>query len=77
MLAPTVVVALVFAASIFQGDLIILPARGEVDPANRLTEEFFDAVTRLQLDVQMIAGVHGRVGTSDDLRRAVALKRLR
>jgi glyoxylase-like metal-dependent hydrolase (beta-lactamase superfamily II) len=62
---------------VFQGDLIILPARGEVDPANRLTEEFFDAVTRLKLDVQTIAGVHGRVGTVDDLRRAVALRRLR
>lgn len=59
---------------VFQGDLLILPDRGEVRPANTLTEEFARAIDRLKLDVQTIAGVHGRVGTIEDLRRAVQLR---
>lgn len=57
---------------IFQGDLLILPDRGEPGPANMLTAEFLRAVERLGLDVETIAGVHGRVGTIADLRAAVA-----
>ena len=57
---------------VFQGDLIILPERGEPAPANTLTVEFARAIDRLGLDVQTIAGVHGRVGTMSDLRAAVA-----
>ena len=60
---------------IFQGDLIILPDRGEPAPANTLTTEFARAIDRLGLDVNTIAGVHGRVGTLDDLRKAVAKRR--
>ncbi|HUQ84375.1 MAG TPA: MBL fold metallo-hydrolase [Gemmatimonadaceae bacterium] len=60
---------------VFQGDLIILPARGDVGPANMLTAEFAQAVDRLDLDVQTIVGVHGRVGTTADLREAVAKRR--
>jgi glyoxylase-like metal-dependent hydrolase (beta-lactamase superfamily II) len=59
---------------VFQGDLIILNDRGEVAPANTLAQEFLRAIERLKLDVQTIAGVHGRVGTIDDLRRAVSLR---
>jgi hypothetical protein len=59
---------------IFQGDLIILPNRGEVDAANTLTAEFLEALDRLKMDVTTIAGVHGRVGTIEDLRRAVQLR---
>jgi glyoxylase-like metal-dependent hydrolase (beta-lactamase superfamily II) len=57
---------------IFQGDLVILPNRGQPGPANSLTAEFAKAIERLGLDVQTIAGVHGRVGTLADLREAVA-----
>lgn len=57
---------------IFQGDLLILPDRGEPGPANMLTAEFLRAVERLGLDVETIAGVHGRVGTIAELRAAVA-----
>ena len=57
---------------VFQGDLLILPALGEPGPANMLTAEFLRAVERLGLDVETIAGVHGRVGTIADLRAAVA-----
>jgi hypothetical protein len=60
------------AKLIFQGDLLILPNRGQPGPANALTAEFANAIDRLQLDVQTIAGVHGRVGTIADLRAAVA-----
>ena len=57
---------------VFQGDLLILPFRGEPGPANTLTVEFLRAVERLGLDAQTIAGVHGPVGTIDDLRKSVA-----
>ncbi len=57
---------------IFQGDLLILPDRGQPAPANTLTVEFARALERLGLDVQTIAGVHGRVGTIADLREAVS-----
>ena len=57
---------------IFQGDLAILPARGAVQAANALTVEFAKAIERLGLDVETIAGVHGRVGTLTDIREAVA-----
>ena len=57
---------------VFQGDLLILPDRGEPGPANTLTAEFARAIDRLGLDVQTIAGVHGRVGTLADLRATVA-----
>lgn len=33
-----------------------------------------EALDRLKLDVTTIAGVHGRVGTIEDLRRAVQLQ---
>jgi glyoxylase-like metal-dependent hydrolase (beta-lactamase superfamily II) len=57
---------------IFQGDLLILPPRGDPAPANMLTTEFAQAIDRLGLQVDTIAGVHGRVGTTADLRAAVA-----
>jgi glyoxylase-like metal-dependent hydrolase (beta-lactamase superfamily II) len=59
---------------VFQGDLLIMPERGKVGPANQLTAEFARAIDRLRLDVQTIAGVHGPVATIADLREAVALR---
>ena len=56
---------------IFQGDLAILPGRGAVPAANALTTEFAKAIERLGLEVETIAGVHGRVGTLTDIREAV------
>jgi glyoxylase-like metal-dependent hydrolase (beta-lactamase superfamily II) len=60
---------------VFQGDLLILPARGDPAPANKLTAEFAQAIDRLGLQVDTIAGVHGRVGTLADLRDAVAKRK--
>jgi glyoxylase-like metal-dependent hydrolase (beta-lactamase superfamily II) len=56
---------------VFQGDALIVPAMGEIAKANALTRDFSAALQRLGLDVQTIAGVHGRVGTIDDLRKAM------
>jgi len=60
---------------VFQGDLLILPDRGEPGPANTLTLEFGRALERLGLHVETIAGVHGRVGTLADLKAAIAKRR--
>ena len=60
---------------IFQGDLLILPDRGEPGPAITLTREFLAAIERLKLDVETIAGVHGPVGTMAQLRAAVGKAR--
>ncbi len=60
---------------VFQGDLLILPDRGEPGPANALTVDFARALEKLQLDVVTIAGVHGRVGTLGDLKAAIARRR--
>jgi glyoxylase-like metal-dependent hydrolase (beta-lactamase superfamily II) len=60
---------------VFQGDLLIIPPRGEADPANALTVEFAKAVEKLGLDAQTIVGVHGRVGTASDLKDAMAKRR--
>ena len=60
---------------VFQGDLLIIPPRGEADPANALTVEFAKALEKLGLDAQTIVGVHGRVGTASDLKDAMAKRR--
>lgn len=60
---------------VFQGDLLILPDRGEPGPANALTVDFARALEKLKLDVVTIAGVHGRVGTLADLKAAIAKRR--
>jgi hypothetical protein len=60
---------------VFQGDLIIIAPRGSPAPANALTAELARALERLHLDVETIAGVHGRVGTIGDLREAIAKRR--
>jgi len=62
---------------IFQGDLVNLPFSGKYMPStvNDTTIQFFDAVTRLNLDVKRVAAVHGPSTTWDDLREAVEKKR--
>jgi glyoxylase-like metal-dependent hydrolase (beta-lactamase superfamily II) len=60
---------------VFQGDLLMLSDQGEVSPANTLSAEFLRKLDALGLSVDVIAGVHGRVGTIGDLRSAVAKRR--
>jgi glyoxylase-like metal-dependent hydrolase (beta-lactamase superfamily II) len=62
------------ARLVFQGDLLSLPVRGDPRPATAATAEFAAAIERLGLDVETIAGVHGRVGTIAELRAAVAMR---
>lgn len=62
---------------VFQGDLVNLPLSGKYlnSTVNDTTLHFFDAVSRLNLDVKRVAAVHGPSTTWDDLREAVEKKR--
>lgn len=62
---------------VFQGDLVNLPFSGKYLPStvNDTTVHFFDAVSKLNLDVKRVAAVHGPSTTWDDLRDAVEKKR--
>ncbi len=57
---------------VFQSDLIGLPADGPLPPASPATIDFVDKVQKLGLQVETIAGSHGRVGTMAEVTRAVA-----
>jgi flavorubredoxin len=59
---------------IFQGDLLILPDGSTVNPANETTVHFAEWLSKSGLAVDKIVGVHGRMGTTADLRRALELK---
>ncbi len=59
---------------LFQGDLLILPDGSAVNPANETTLHFAEWLNKSGLAVDKIIGVHGRTGTTADLRRAVELK---
>jgi glyoxylase-like metal-dependent hydrolase (beta-lactamase superfamily II) len=58
---------------VFQGDLLNLPQPGTtiVTPGNETTAHFADRLKALGLNVEKIAGVHGRTATMDDLRVAI------
>ena len=56
----------------FQSDLIGLPADGPLPPASPATADFVDKVRKLGLQVETITGGHGRVGTMDEVAKAVA-----
>jgi glyoxylase-like metal-dependent hydrolase (beta-lactamase superfamily II) len=58
---------------LFQGDLLDLDLpEGGAPAAGADTADLLDRIERWQLDVRQIVPVHGRLGTMDDLRRAVA-----
>ena len=62
---------------VFQGDLVNLPSSGKYLPStvNDTTVHFFDAVTKLGLEVTRVAAVHGPATTWGDLRDAVEKRR--
>ncbi len=62
---------------VFQGDLLRLDDDGKVTPdsIDDATLQFYDAMVRLGLDVQRIAGVHGGTATMEEFRKAVEKKR--
>ncbi|MBI3792376.1 MAG: MBL fold metallo-hydrolase [Gemmatimonadetes bacterium] len=57
---------------VFVSDLFLVSNRGANGPAEPSTVTFLETVERLHLDVQTIAGGHGRIGTIAELRAAVA-----
>lgn len=57
---------------VFQGDLVVFLDSGPVEPARPQGVVFARRLEELGLDMERIAGVHGRVGTMAKLRGAVA-----
>jgi len=60
---------------IHQGDLLGVPRSGAVGPANDVTVHFAEAIRTLDLDVEIISGVHGTVGNLTDLELALAKRK--
>jgi glyoxylase-like metal-dependent hydrolase (beta-lactamase superfamily II) len=56
----------------FQADLIALPAQGPLPPASPATVDFVRKVRALGLQVDTIAGAHGRTGTMEEVAKAAA-----
>jgi glyoxylase-like metal-dependent hydrolase (beta-lactamase superfamily II) len=56
----------------FQADLIALPAQGPLPPASPATVDFVRKVRQLGLQVDTIAGAHGRTGTMEEVAKAAA-----
>jgi hypothetical protein len=58
---------------VFQGDLFIVPLNdAPVGPAQQTTIDFANRVKELGLQVERIAGVHGKVGTWPEVEQAIA-----
>ena len=61
---------------LFQADLLGIPRSGPPAPANDVTVHFADAIRKLGLDVEMLGGVHGTVGTMADLEDALRRRKM-
>jgi glyoxylase-like metal-dependent hydrolase (beta-lactamase superfamily II) len=59
----------------FQSDLVGLPADGPLPPVTPAMSDFVAKVKMLGLQVQTVTGGHGRVGTMDEVAKAVAAAR--
>lgn len=59
---------------LFQGDMARFNDDGSVEPARPHTCALLSYIERTGLQVDRIVGVHGRMGTMDDLRRSAALR---
>ena len=60
------------AGVLFQGDLIRFPEAGALEPARPQARRLLELLDERGLEPAWIAGVHGRAGTLEELRRAVA-----
>jgi glyoxylase-like metal-dependent hydrolase (beta-lactamase superfamily II) len=60
---------------LFVSDLFLVSFKGQNGPAESSTLALFDKLRELNLDVRTIAGGHGRIGTMDELKAAVAQAR--
>jgi glyoxylase-like metal-dependent hydrolase (beta-lactamase superfamily II) len=56
---------------LFEADLLGIPRSGPAVPANEVTVHFAQAIKKLGLEVETLAGVHGDVGTMADLEDAL------
>lgn len=59
---------------LFVADLLIIAAAGPLAPASPALVDFADKIAKLGLTVEKIVGAHGRIGTPDDLKAALAAK---
>jgi glyoxylase-like metal-dependent hydrolase (beta-lactamase superfamily II) len=53
---------------LYGADVFNLPATGPLAPANDQYLSFYDNLSKLNLDVDIVANSHGRTGTGDELR---------
>jgi hypothetical protein len=56
---------------LFEADLLAAPRSGPPAPAGAATVHFAEAIEKLGLEVEMLVGVHGGVGTMTDLEDAL------
>ncbi len=56
---------------VFVSDLFLVSYLGGLGEAEPVTVAFADAISKLGLQIETIAGGHGRIGTIDDLRLAL------
>ncbi len=61
------------ARILFQGDLFYVPERGPVPPAFPVTEALAKTVRDRGLAVETVVGVHGRTGTTAEMRESLRL----
>lgn len=69
-----VVAYLPAAKALFVADLITIPLAGPWPPASPALVDFADRIGKLGLAVETIAPGHGRLGTMEDLKAALAAK---
>ena len=69
-----VVAYLPAAKGLFVSDLITIPLAGPWPPASPALVDFADKIRKLGLAVETIAPGHGRLGTMEDLKAALAAK---
>ena len=61
--------------TLFEGDALDIPEPGHVRVGGEDTEQLARRIAELNLDVDRIVPVHGRIGTLSDLKTAVAKRR--
>jgi glyoxylase-like metal-dependent hydrolase (beta-lactamase superfamily II) len=59
---------------VFESDLLTIPLQGPYPPASPALVDLADKIRRLGLAVETIAPGHGRMGTLDDLKAALAVR---
>jgi glyoxylase-like metal-dependent hydrolase (beta-lactamase superfamily II) len=62
--------------TLFEADLLGIPRSGPPAPANDVTVHFAEAIRKLGLEVEMLGGVHGTVGTMADLEDALRRRKM-